>query len=86
MCKSDKKRHSNLLCLRSDRQKRCENIIFLKLCSVRIFIVLRVKNLIYFNNNDDYIKASSSPTSMLVRLECVVGILLCPKICLEFLQ
>ena len=25
MCKSDKKTHSNLFCLKSDRQKRCES-------------------------------------------------------------
>ena len=34
----------------------------------------RVKNSIYFNNNDDYINASSSPTSMLVGLGFDVGI------------
>ena len=36
MCKSDKKTHSNLFCLKSDRQKRCESSQ--KRCENRIFL------------------------------------------------
>ena len=41
---------------------------------------------IYVNNNNDYINASSSPTSTLVRWGSEVGVFLCLEIQLNFLQ
>ena len=47
---------------------------------------MQVKISIYFNNNDDYINTSSSPTFMLVKLGSDVGVFLCLEKQLKFLQ
>ena len=66
MCKYDKKMHSNLFCLKSDRQKRCEssqkrreNRIFLnKIHTLEQFLLAR--GVLIFISNNPPLKGGSS--------------------------